>query len=464
METNNYTTDLQLVSQEYSDEKTSLQTKTKKFLEHFSPKDIWKIKGLIVACLVSCFLYVTYLTNISFALPAIIVLIMTVELGCRLLAGKEKGGMRLESEIFMATSLLQGLQISLWGLHDSWESAQMLCLHASFLLYLMARTGQSSQNRLGIMVWIDLIYTSCLFPLKYFFLGVFTLPYKTRPKQELSKEERHNRQLHRGMILVSIFVALILTVFATSQLSQVLPAFGQLWKQVFQTLATLFNFNIHFKNSGLIIFRLLSSIPLALGLFAQLAAVYLAKDKPLSQNQLEASLKKTRQFPKLAAYIVIGSLCFTYALFLLTATSQMGELLSLNQVNIPAHQASHIAVQGFWQLVRVSTLNLGILAGLYIFSKENFFTHKGLRFLSTLLFTFASLFALIAGWKLFGVYMALYGVTPRRLLSGWFVTVLFIWCVLTLIRLYKPIQATRLAVFYATISFTLVSLLGSFIL
>ncbi len=51
METNNYTTDLQLVSQEYSNEKTSLQTKTKKFLEHFSTKDIWKIKGLIVACL-----------------------------------------------------------------------------------------------------------------------------------------------------------------------------------------------------------------------------------------------------------------------------------------------------------------------------------------------------------------------------------------------------------------------------
>ncbi|MBS6381570.1 MAG: DUF4173 domain-containing protein, partial [Streptococcus sp.] len=321
-----------------------------------------------------------------------------------------------------------------------------------------------SQNRLGIMVWIDLIYTSCLFPLKYFFLGVFTLPYKTRPKQELSKEERHNRQLHKGMILVSIFVALILTIFAASQLSQVLPAFGQLWKQVFQTLATLFNFNIHFENSGLIIFRLLSSIPLALGLFAQLAAVYLAKDKPLSQTQLETSLKKTRLFPKLAAYIVIGSLCFTYALFLLTATSQMGELLSLNQVNIPAHQASHMAVQGFWQLVRVSILNFGVLVGLYLYSKENIFNHKGLRWISTLLFTFTSLFALIAGWKLFGVYIALYGITPRRLLSGWFVTVLFVWCILTLIRLYKPIQTTRLAIFYATISFTLVSLLGSFIL
>jgi len=404
-----------------------------------------------------------FLAYFSFAFPATLVLISTIELGCRLLGGKAKG-IRLESGIFMVTSLLQGMQISLWGLHDNWGSAQILCLHASLLLYLMARTGQSSQERLGITVWLDLIYTSYIFPLKYFFIGAWTLLYKTAPKQELSEEEKHVIKNHKWMILISIMIALVLTVFAASQLSQVLPAFGQLWKQVFQTLATLFNFNIHFKNSGLIIFRLLSSIPLALGLFAQLAAVYLAKDKPLSQNQLEASLKKTRLFPKVAAYIVLGSLCFTYALFILTATSQMGELLSLNQASIPAHQASHIAVQGFWQLVRVSTLNLGILAGLYIFSKENFFTHKGLRLLCTLLFTFASLFALIAGWKLFGVYMALYGVTPRRLLSGWFVTVLFIWCVLTLIRLYKPIQATRLAIFYATISFTLVSLLGSFIL
>ena len=463
METNNYTTDLQLVSQECSDEETSLQSKTKKLLEYFSPKDIWKIKVLIIGLLVACFLYVTYLTHFSFAFPATVVLIGAIELGCHILGGKAKG-MRLESGIFLTTSLLQSLQISLWGLHDNWGSAQILCLHASILLYLMARTGQSSQDRLGIMVWTDLIYTSCIFPLKYFFIGAWTLLYKTAPKQKLSQEEKRAVQNHKWMILISIIIALVLTVFVASQLSQVLPAFDQLWKQLFQTITTLLNFSINFKDGGLFFSRLIASIPLALGLFAQLTAVYLVKEKPLSQKRFEGCLKTTRQFPKVAAYIVLGSLCFTYALFILTATSQMGELLSLNQANIPAHQASHIAVQGFWQLVRVSTLNLGILAGLYIFSKENFFTHKGLRFLSTLLFTFASLFALIAGWKLFGVYMALYGVTPRRLLSGWFVTVLFIWCVLTLIRLYKPIQATRLAVFYATISFSLVSLLGSFIL
>ena len=91
-------------------------------LEYFSPKDIWKIKGLFFACLVACFLYVTYLTQFSFAFPAIVVLISTIELGCRLLGGKAKG-MRLESAILMVTSLLQGLQISLLGLHDNWGSA-----------------------------------------------------------------------------------------------------------------------------------------------------------------------------------------------------------------------------------------------------------------------------------------------------------------------------------------------------
>ncbi|MBF1743575.1 MAG: DUF4173 domain-containing protein, partial [Streptococcus sp.] len=310
METNNYTTDLQLVSQEYSNEKTRLQTKTKKFLEHFSTKDIWKIKGLIVACLVSCFLYVTYLTHFSFAFPATLVLISTIELGCRLLGGKAKG-MRLESGIFMVTSLLQGLQISLWGLHDNWGSAQILCLHASILLYLMARTGQSSQDRLGIMVWLDLIYTSCIFPLKYFFIGAWTLLYKTAPKQELSQEEKHAVQNHKWMILISIIIALVLTIFVASQLSQVLPAFGQLWRQFFQTLTSLLDFTLNFKDGGLFFSRLIASIPLTLGLFAQLAAVYLVKEKPLSQKRFEGHLKATRQFPKVAAYIVLGSLCFT---------------------------------------------------------------------------------------------------------------------------------------------------------
>ena len=127
--------------------------KPKKFFNHLSPKKVWKIKGLIIACPTAYFLYITYLTHFSYVFLAILILIGTIKLRCRLFGGKAKG-IRLESGIFMVTSLLQGLQISLWKIPDNWDNAQILCFHSGLFLYLMARTGQSRQKRLGFMVWV----------------------------------------------------------------------------------------------------------------------------------------------------------------------------------------------------------------------------------------------------------------------------------------------------------------------
>lgn len=112
-----------------------------------------------------------------------------------------------------------------------------------------------------------------------------TLFYKKTLNQELAEEVKREDQLYKRMILISIITALVLTVFAANQLSQVLSSFAQLWQQVFQTLASLLNFNINFENSGLFISRLVTNLPLALGLFSKFVAVYLANDKPLSQKQ-----------------------------------------------------------------------------------------------------------------------------------------------------------------------------------
>lgn len=137
----------------------------------------------------------------------------------------------------------------------------------------------------GVYGLSDIIHTSYIFPLKYFFLGVLTLFYKKTLNQELAEEVKREDQLYKRMILISIITALVLTVFVANQLSQVLPSFVQLWQQVFQTLASLLNFNINFENSGLFISRLVTNLPLALGLLSKLVAVYLANDNPLSQKQ-----------------------------------------------------------------------------------------------------------------------------------------------------------------------------------
>ena len=100
------------------------------------------------------------------------------------------------------------------------------------------------------------------------------------------------------MILISIMIALILTGFAASQLSQVLPAFGDLWRQFFQTLATLLDFTITFKDNGLLFSRLITSIPLAQDFLLNLLQPIWQKKSYLVKNDLKAVLKQPVSFQK----------------------------------------------------------------------------------------------------------------------------------------------------------------------
>ena len=55
METNNYNTDLQVVSQRVSLRRGKSANQNKKFFNHLSPQKVWKIKGLIIAFLTAYF-------------------------------------------------------------------------------------------------------------------------------------------------------------------------------------------------------------------------------------------------------------------------------------------------------------------------------------------------------------------------------------------------------------------------
>lgn len=61
-------------------------------------------------------------------------------------------------------------------------------------------------------------------------------------------------------------------------------------------------------------------------------------------------------------------------------------------------------------------------------------------------------FALLAGAKL-AAYIRLFGFTPRRVAAGWFLTVLLVWGVLLLVRVFKPIPAVRIGIAVLAVSF-----------
>ena len=69
---------------------------------------------------------------------------------------------------------------------------------------------------------------------------------------------------------------------------------------------------------------------------------------------------------------------------------------------------------------------------------------------------FGLAFAALAGAKLV-TYMDLYGLTPRRVVAGWFLGVLTVWAVLVLVRVFRRIPVAHIAILVLAVSFAVLS-------
>lgn len=457
---------MEITSQEHLTAKNNLHiTEIKKTI--FEPLENQQLRSFKLAAFLLyllAYLYANALIQFQTAyfFPITIGLITLLEFLARKMANPfhqmdKIGGNRLESSIFLATTLIQSLALSIWDFHYQLEVFQFLAIHASFVFYVLSRTGWLTQGRLGIMVWFDITQAFFLLPFKNFLsvIHVFLQKYKFPASDK--QEEQQSKQIQQViLLLVSILVACFLVFFVWSQLSQVSENFASLTNGFGNQIQLFFNQVFASVNAPMLFTKLWFAFPVSLYLYGLIAGSLLAKkDNGFSYQVFHKNIQQLQVFPAFTAYIILGSLCLTYALFFLTGLTELGNLLNTGSLAISPQDASSVAVAGFWQLVRVSLLNFAVLGVFYLISKKPLWDQKGTRRATTLLFIFASLLALLAGWKLFAIYIYLYGPTPLRLLSGWFVLVLFVWCLLTLVRLYKPIQAIRIGIFYALISFTL---------
>ena len=114
---------------------------------------------------------------------------------------------------------------------------------------------------------------------------------------------------------------------------------------------------------------------------------------------------------------------------------------------LTAPEASAFAVDGFWELLRIQLLDIAVLAGAHFLAKRPL-----PKVLAALFCGFGVAFALLAGAKL-AAYIRLFGFTPRRVAAGWFLTVLLVWGVLLLVRVFKPIPAARIGIAVLAVSF-----------
>jgi len=441
----------------------------------FSPLDDAQIKifkiGTIVFYLVAYF-YTAILVQLKtiYSLPVTIGLLLSTEFLIKKLHTTsiplKEGAKKLETRVFFTLTIAQAMALSIWGAHQQLDFFQFLAIHLSFAFYVLSRTGWLSQGRLGIMVWFDLMQAFYSLPFKNFMASCIVFLHEEESSEKTNDSYSKNFQ-HFVILIGSLLASGVLVYFVWTQLSQVSGNFANLFLQLSDFSQTFFDSLFSKIDIATILAQLFLAIPVSLYLYGLIVGSLLSERTSTFNYQVfQEKVQPLRAIPNFAAYIVIGSLLVTYTLFFTTGLSELGNLLSAGTVTeaISPQSASSIAVTGFWQLVRVSLLNFAVLGAFYLISKKPLWDQIGTRVATTLLFIFATLLTLLAGWKLFGVYIYLYGPTPLRLLSGWFVLVLLVWCLLILIRLYKPIQAIRIGILYAMISFTILCYLYPFLL
>ena len=321
----------------------------------------------------------------------------------------------------------------LWGYqHGGLGDWQILVWHLFAIWFVLARCGMLAQGRTGGLVFLDAL------------AGMFVLPWPHFPDRCKALAQVLRRGLNKNRLAAgAVTVLFTLTVFALawSQLS----AADRYLAEISRWFTGWFCVTEDFIN---LLFYFVFSLPVGAWLFGLLSGCLRREQTPVTPAAFHAGLQPLRRLPRYTAHAVLGALCGLYGLFF---ALQLAEWLSASWSGLSAAHAAAFAVEGFWELFRILLLNFTVLAVIHLLAPR-----APARLLTLLFCAFGPAFALLNGAKL-GTYVALYGLTPRRVLAGWFLLVLLVWSVLALVRQFRNIPAARIAVFTLAVSFAVLS-------
>ena len=353
--------------------------------------------------------------------------------------------------------LAQSAALALWNPHGSdWDIWQVLAWHLTAVYWVLARTGMQAAGKANAMILLDGVAGLITLPFGQFFLrlrimwgavSVAVGGWRAKTGASISKAMRRRAaELAFGVLLAAGLALLAAGELrgADANFAALLdqwrcffhwPAFGQaFWEEAFRQ-----------------VFWFCFSLPVSAWLFGLAGGALRRQTPPVTEQKAYELLGLAPRLPALTGQIAVAGLCGVYALFFAVQLAEYAAALGLPLA--PA-AASGFAVEGFWSLCRVLVLNFAVLATVHFFGARPADAPGRQRVLLAAFGVFGLGFAVLAAVKL-GVYTELYGLTPRRILSAWVITVLLLGCVLAGVRLFRRIPAARILIAALALSFSL---------
>lgn len=345
-----------------------------------------------------------------------------------------------ETWFWGACWLAQSVALGVYGLHpDVLQLWQMLVWHLTAVYFVLCRTGMQAAGKANTLVAVDGLVGVFVLPWTGIFLRLRSL--WAGAKACLKGRVRSRRRV--GEVLVGVVLALVLAWYAATQLSAADAAFARLVEGLLHPLRWQWN--------EVELMYFVCSIPVGMWLFGLVGGGLCRKEPPLTEDLFYQSLGQLPRLPHITANLAVGALCAVYALFFGVQCAEFAAALGAPSP-LEAVEASKFAVEGFWELCRVLVLDFAVLAALHFLGPDPVDRPGRRRILLTVFCAFGLGFVGLAAAKL-GVYIRLWGLTPRRVISAWCLAVLGLAAVLALLRLWRKIPAVRIWVLAAMVSF-----------
>lgn len=198
-----------------------------------------------------------------------------------------------------------------------------------------------------------------------------------------------------------------------------------------------------------IVWKLLLSLPVGCYLFA---GIYGAANKRgtamVDKEGVISTCKVFALAPAVSVYAALTGICLLYVMFIFLQGSYY--ISAIRGILPEGFTYSEYARQGFFELVQVSMINIGILLAAELFSKTKGLMLKVYRFVVSLL----TVFLIITAMTKMMLYIQAYGLTQLRVISSAFMIFLAAVFLLIMVSQFKALPVMRLTVCIFALGFS----------
>jgi hypothetical protein len=343
------------------------------------------------------------------------------------------------SWFWFSVTLLTGLSFALWS-DIGIAGLRTLFLFCAAVYWVLSATNVRLDGKTSNFLLLDGLN------------GVFAIPFRNFANQYRALGALRRSSKRDGKKALSIILGIVLALIALLIVTpQLLRADSGGFYRLIESIVNLFTFD--WSHILEFLFYCLLAIPTAAYLFGLLSgsAAKRATDA-FKADKAGKTVEALRILPPATAFIVLGAVCLLYIVFI---ACQLPYFFSAFAGSRPEGWLSFSAYarQGFFELCRLSAVNLFLLAAANILSRKPRSESLVLKVFNIVL-ALITLLLIATAFSKMALYIDAFGLTILRILPCVFMVFLAVVCVAVVMLQKLHFSIVRVALITGAVLFT----------